>query len=47
MSLSPSKRSEAVMSDTTALKQPKLERIICSARDELMRELGLEEVQGE
>ena len=29
------------------LKQPEFERIICSARDELMRELGLEEVDGE
>ena len=41
------KRTDDLRMVRSLLKQPELERIICSARDELMRELGLEEVEGE
>ena len=41
------KRTDALRMVRSLLNQPELERIICSARDELMRELGLEEVDGE
>ena len=41
------RRTDDLRKSCQVLNQPELERIICSARDELMRELGLEEVDGE